>query len=771
MTISKHPNVRSVSKEIGGRTLTIETGWIAKQAAAAVIVSYGETVVLSAVTDGGPKTLPFFPLTVEYREKTYAAGKIPGGFFKREGRLDTKEVLACRLTDRSIRPMFAEGFRNEIQVNNTVMSYDQENEPEVLSMIASMAALALSPIPCQGTMAAVRLGWIDGNIIVNPTWSILENDANRLDLIMSATANAITMVEAGGRELPDSEVVKVLAAGHDVCREIVGMVNELVKMCGQTKVVPVLPEKDHLTHEMLRAKYGEPSVRKILLTQGKHERYAAIADFTKKCVTENAPAGTDEASVKEQAKVKAGAEQLLNDVERIMTLEGQRVDGRDTKTIRPISIETGLLPRTHGSTLFTRGETQAMVTVTLGSADDEQFIDGLRAERRKNRFMLHYNFPPFSTGEAKPLRGTSRREMGHGALAERAIRGVLPKYEDFAYTIRIVSEIMESNGSSSMASVCGGCLALMDAGVPVTAPVAGIAMGLIVEGDKWTVLSDILGSEDHHGDMDFKVAGTKKGITALQMDIKVQGLKPEIMTAALEQARVGRLHILDKMNAALPAHREHLSAYAPINKSITIPPEKIGFLIGPKGANIRELQETYGVTVSVIGDDGVIQVSGTPFEKVEACIDRIRSQTRVIQSGEAFKAKVTSIKDFGCFVDLGGGQEGMCHISKLDLGRVESVEAVCQIGDEIDVVVVEVDERTGKIRVSRRVALLPEEQRAEAIAGARKPPSRGRSGPGGGRDRDRGDRGGRDGGYDRPRGGGYGGGGGSGERRRPEHVE
>ncbi len=773
MTISKNPNVRSVSREIGGRTLTLETGWVAKQASASVIVSYGETVVLAAVTDGGRKELPFFPLTVEYKEKAYAAGKIPGGFFKREGRPDTKEILTCRLTDRSVRPMFVEGYRNEVQVMNLVLSYDQENEPEVLSMIASMAALALSPIPCEGPMAAVRLGWIDGNIIVNPTFSILENEANRLDLIMSATRDAVTMVEAGGRELPDSEVAKVLAAGHEVCREIVGMIEELGKMVGQPKVAVQVPAEDTETPAMLRAKYREAAVRKVLLTSGKHERYTAIAEFTQKCVADNAPAGEEPEAKVAQAKIKAGAEKLLNDVERIMTLEGQRVDGRDTKTVRPIAIETGLLPRTHGSTLFTRGETQAIVTATLGSTDDEQFIDGLRQERRKNRFLLHYNFPPYSTGEAKPIRGTSRRETGHGALAERALRGVLPKYEDFAYTIRIVSEITESNGSSSMASVCGGCLALMDAGVPITAPVAGIAMGLIVEGDKWTVLSDILGSEDHHGDMDFKVAGTRNGITALQMDIKVRGLKPEIMEAALAQARVGRMHILDKMAEALPAPRTHLSPYAPINKSITIPSEKIGFLIGPKGANIRELQETYGVVVSVVGDDGVVQVSGNPVEQVDACLERIRQQTRVIQSGERFKAKVTSIKDFGCFVDLGGGQEGMCHISELDLGRVETVEHVCQLGDEIDVVVVEVDERTGKIRVSRRVALLPEDQRAAAIEGARKP-ARGRGGPGGGRGgRDRGDRGDR--GYDRPR---YGEGGGYGDREggrerapRPERVE
>jgi len=776
MTISKNKNVRSVSREIGGRTLTIETGWIAKQASASVLVSYGETAVICTVVDGGPRLLPFFPLTVEYREKTYAAGKIPGGFFKREGRLDTREVLACRLTDRSVRPMFTEGYKNEVQLMNMVLSYDQENEPEVLAMIGSMATLAMSNIPWEGTMAAVRLGWIDGNVIVNPTYSILEDEANKLDLIMSATKDAVCMVEAGARELPDSEVVKVLAAGHEVCREIIGMVEELVAQCGKAKISVTPPVKDLETPAAIRAKYPDAKMRQVLLTQGKFERYAALAEFANKCVAEMAPAGEDEESKAAQDKVRKAASVVLNDVERIMTLEGQRVDGRDLKTVRPIEIEAGLLPRTHGSALFTRGETQAIVTATLGSADDEQFIDGLRKERRKNRFMLHYNFPPYCTGEAKPIRGTSRREIGHGALAERALRSMLPDYADFAYTIRIVSEITESNGSSSMASVCGGCMAMLDAGVPMKAPVAGIAMGLIVEGDKWAVLTDILGSEDHHGDMDFKVAGTKTGITALQMDIKVKGLKPEMMEAALNQAREGRLHILGEMNKSMATHREHLSPYAPINMSIKIPAEKIGFLIGPKGANIRELQETYGVTIAVLDEEGTIQISGTPWEKVEACIERIKQQTKVITAGERFKARVTSVKDFGCFVDLGGGQEAMVHISELDMGRVETVESVCVEGDEIEVVVVEVDPKTGKIRASRRVAMLPEDQVADAIAAAKRPARTGPGGRGGGRDRgDRGDRGGRGDRDDRPRyrEGGDRGFGGDGERprsRRPEHA-
>ncbi len=748
MTISSNKNVRSVSREIGGRTLTIETGWIAKQATGSVLVSYGETVVMSTVVDGGPKDLPFFPLTVDYREKTYSAGKIPGGFFKREAAPTLKEVLAMRMLDRSVRPMFAPGFQNEVQIMSSVLSFDQENEPEVLSMIGGMAAIHLSHIPFEGAMGAIRLGYVDGHVIINPTKSVLEMPNNLLDLTMSGTAQAVCMVEAGAKELLDSEVPGVLAAGHEVIKEIIGMLDELRAMCGQEKLEVEAPVVDNSTAAEVLAKYGEEHVEKALLTAGKFERYAAVDAFVAQVVAEMAPAGDTEEALAEQARYKEAAKKVANDVERKMTLNGKRVDGRDCTTIRQIDIETGILPRVHGSTLFTRGETQAIVATTLGSVDDEMYIDGLNAEKTKNKFFLHYNFPPFCTGEAKMLRGTSRREKGHGNLAERALRPMLPDHHDFPYTIRVVSDITESNGSSSMASVCGGCLSLLDAGVPMKAPVAGIAMGLIMDEEtgKYAILSDILGSEDHHGDMDFKVTGTDKGITALQMDIKVKGLSAEIMEEAINQAKEGRLYILGNMAEVLDGPRETISQYAPANKTVKIPADKIGFVIGPKGANIRELQETFGVNVSILDEDGNVQVSGTPVENVDACIERIKEQTRVIKIGERFKGKVTGVKDFGCFVDLGGGQEGMCHISELAAERTEEVTDVCNEGDMLDVIVVNVDERSGKIRLSRRIALLPDEEVEEAIAAAQRParPSGGRRDDRGGRGRGRDERGGRD---------------------------
>ena len=752
MTISSNPNVKSVSREIGGRTLTIETGWIAKQATGSVIVSYGETVVMSTVVDGGPKDLPFFPLTVDYREKTYSAGKIPGGFFKREAAPTLKEVLAMRMLDRSVRPMFAAGFQNEVQVMSSVLSFDQENEPEVLSMIGGMAAIHLSHIPFEGAMGAVRLGYIDGNVVINPTKSVLEMDNNLLDLTMSGTNGAVCMVEAGAKELPDSEVPNVLATGHAVIKDLIGMLDELRGMCGAEKLSVEAPVADTATAEEVLTKYGEAHVEGVLMTQGKFERYAAVDAFVKQVIAEMAPEGDSDEAQAEQKRYKSGAKRVANDIERKMTLNNKRVDGRDGKTIRQIDIETSLLPRVHGSTLFTRGETQAIVATTLGSSDDEMFIDGLNAEKTKNKFFLHYNFPPFCTGEAKMLRGTSRREKGHGNLAERALRPMLPDHTDFPYTIRIVSDITESNGSSSMASVCGGCLSMLDAGVPMKAPVAGIAMGLIMdeESGQYNILSDILGSEDHHGDMDFKVTGTEAGITALQMDIKVKGLSADIMSEAITQAQEGRMHILGKMNEALDGARESISQYAPANKSVKVPKEKIGFVIGPKGANIRELQETYGVNVNILDEEGNVQVSGTPVENVDACIERIRQQTRVIAIGERFNGKVTGVKDFGCFVDLGGGQEGMCHISELAPERTEQVSDVCNEDDMIDVIVVNVDERSGKIRLSRRIAMLPEEEVADAIAAAARPSrpaGRGRDDRGRGRDdrgRGRDDRGGRD---------------------------
>jgi polyribonucleotide nucleotidyltransferase len=556
------------------------------------------------------------------------------------------------------------------------------------------------------------------------------------------------MVEAEAQVLADEEITKVLAAGHEVCKEIISMIEELAQKAGNTKRPVDVTEKDTTKHDELLAKHGEDTLRKVLLTDGKFERYDAVDAWVASVVKENADAEDDDS----MSAWKSAAKAVMNTVERQMTLDGTRVDGRDTTTIRPIEIETSFLPRTHGSALFTRGETQAIVTTTLGSTEDEQFIDGLRAEKGKSRFYLHYNFPPYCTGEARMLRGTSRREKGHGMLAQRALAPVLPEYTDFPYTLRIVSDITESNGSSSMASVCGGCLSLMDAGVPVKAPVAGIAMGLIMDepSGKYAILSDILGSEDHHGDMDFKITGTEEGITAIQMDIKIKGLKPSIMEEALEQAREGRLHILGCMAEALNAPRTEISPYAPANKAIKIPADKIGFVIGPKGANIKMLQETFGVNVNIVDDEGNVQVSGTPEEQVDACLEMIRAQTREITAGERFTGKVTSVKDFGCFVDIGGGREGMCHISELAEGRVETVEDVCKEGDDIEMMVVNVDERSGKIRLSRRVALLPEEEVEAAIAEAAKPQGGGRDRGGRGGGRDRGSRGG---GQDRGRGG------------------
>ncbi|MBL7008074.1 MAG: polyribonucleotide nucleotidyltransferase [Planctomycetes bacterium] len=747
MTVSKNPKVCSVSREIGGRTLTLETGWVAKQANGCVIVSYGETVVMSAVVDGGPRDLPFFPLTVDYREKTYAAGQIPGNFFRREGRPSLKEVLAMRVTDRSVRPMFVEGYQSEVQIMSSVLSFDQENEPDALSMVAAFTALHISDIPFLGPMGAVRLGWIDGNVVINPTHSLLESDANRLDMVVSATRDAIAMVEGGAKELPEAEVLKALRAGHEVCRELCEMAEELRQKCkAPAKQVIEVPAKDEETPAKVLELLTEDRIKQVLLTKGKHERYQAIDGLVADAKAALAPEGEDEEALAAQAKVKKATKQVINDVERRMTLHGTRVDGRGPKDIRQIDIENRFLPRAHGSTLFTRGETQAIVAATLGSADDEALIDDLHHGEHKERFMLHYNFPPYSVGEARPIRGTGRREYGHGALAERALRVVLPDYQTFPYTIRIVSDITESNGSSSMASVCGGCLSMLDAGVPLKASVAGIAMGLIKDGDEYVVLSDILGSEDHHGDMDFKVTGSRQGITALQMDIKVQGLSDSIMEEAMEQARQGRNHILDKMDAVLDGPAKDISPYAPINMATKIKPEKIGFLIGPKGANIKKLQEVFGVTVAVLNDDGDIQVSGSPIEKVRACIDMINEQTKDIEVGTRYRGKVTSVKPFGCFVDLGGGKEGMCHISELAEGRVEEVEDVCKEGDEVDVIVVSVD-NFGKVRISRRIAMLPEEEVQAAIENAQKPAprrdsgSRDRGGRGGDRGGDRGGRG------------------------------
>jgi len=634
--------------------------------------------------------------------------------------------------------MFVPGYHNEVQIMASVLSFDQENEPETLAMIASFAALHLSPIPFMGPMGAVRLGWLDGNILINPTRSILQDERCRLDLTLAATPEAVVMVEAGAQELPEKEIVRALRAGYEVCRTICEMCEELRQLAASPPKLEVTPpESDSEMLAAVESELGAERLQQALLTPGKHDRDAAVAALRDEVVAALVPDEGDEEEVAgRRDRAKRAFTELANAAERRLILEGTRTDGRGTRDVRPIDIQVGILPRTHGSALFTRGETQALVTLTLGSADDEQIIDGLNAEEERRRFLLHYNFPPFSVGEARPIRGTSRREYGHGALAERALRPLLPDYEEFPYTLRIVSDILESNGSSSMATVCGSSLAMMDGGVPVRKAVAGIAMGLVKEGERYVILSDIQGSEDHHGDMDFKVAGTRDGITALQMDIKVKGLSDAILTEALEQAREGRLHILDCMDRVLDRPRAQISAHAPINKTVMVPTEKIGFVIGPRGATIRKLQERFGVDINVM-DDGTVQVSGSPVQRVDAALETIREMTREIEIGSRVeKARVVSVKPFGCFVDLGGGQEGMCHISELDETRIREVEDICQVGDEIPVVVVSKDDH-GKIRVSRRLALLPEEELAAALESAQRPPSGGR---GGGRSGGRGDR-------------------------------
>ncbi|HRP08790.1 MAG TPA: polyribonucleotide nucleotidyltransferase, partial [Gemmatimonadales bacterium] len=591
-----------IETQFAGRPLVIETGRLAKQAAGSVLVQFGETVVLAAVTVSPNVThLPFFPLTVEYREKQYAAGKIPGGFLKREGRPTDDEILCARIIDRSIRPLFPEGFRHEVQVFVTVLSTDQENESDVLGVLAASAALSISNIPWNGPIAAARVGKVDGNWILNPTFQQLE--FSTLDLVVAGLADSIMMVEGGSLEISEAEVLEALKVAQVGIKEQVKIVADMVKKVGRDKMSFVVAEKNEALIAAVR-KLAEKDMGKAMSGKEKAGRAAGVAairtDVLAK-LAEDYPEGAKEIQTElEEIEYRTMRAQILD--------KGERIDGRDTDTVRPITVEAGLLPRVHGSALFTRGETQALVAATLGTADDEQRIDSIEVAGESTKsFMLHYNFPPFSTGEVRPIRGTSRREIGHGALAERALHPLLPAMSDFPYTIRIVSEILESNGSSSMATVCGGSLALMDAGVPMKAPCAGVAMGLIKEGKKVAVLTDILGTEDHLGDMDFKVAGTEAGITSIQMDIKIEGLSLDIMTEALEKARKGRLHILGEMNKVLGTHRAEMSPWAPRIFTVQIKPDKIGDVIGPKGKTIRGIQDASGAKVN-IDDSGLVTI-------------------------------------------------------------------------------------------------------------------------------------------------------------------
>jgi polyribonucleotide nucleotidyltransferase len=726
---------QKVELELGGQTLTISTGKMAKLAGGSAVVRLGDTIVLvasSAAKNASPNR-DFVPLTVDYRERTYAAGKIPGGFFKREGRPTEKEVLSSRLIDRPVRPLFSKQFPYETQIMATVMSSDQENDADVLALIGASASMCLSDIPFPEPVAAVRVARVEGAFVVMPTVSQLEE--SDMDMVVAGTAENIIMVEGGCREIGEADMIQALQFAMEQIRRIVVIQNELVARCGKTKraLVPA-PDVSALRGELESAYRGR--VRDAIAIPGKEARQEEIDAINAAAVAALSERFSDQA---------AYIGKIIHDFERdelrTMILDrGVRTDGRGVNDIRPITIEVGVLPRTHGSCLFTRGETQAIGVATLGTKSDEQRVEELEGQSWKS-YMLHYNFPPFSVGEVRPIRGPGRREIGHGALAERAIEPVIPAEGHFPYTIRIVSDILESNGSSSMATVCAGALALMDAGVPIKAPVAGIAMGLIKEGDKVAVLTDILGVEDHLGDMDFKVTGTKDGVTAFQMDTKIGGISFQVMGDALERARQGRLFILDKMNQTLPAPRAEMSPFAPRITIVTINPDKIREIIGPGGKIIKRITEETGTQID-IDDSGEVRIAAVNQEGSRRAEEMIRNITEDPEPGRIYQGKVRSVVTFGAFVEIVPGRDGLLHISEIDHHRVAKTEDVLNVGDMVTVKVIGVD-RDGKIRLSRK-ALLPEpEGGVPAGAGAG---SGERSGGGYGRgDRgDRGERGGRD---------------------------
>ncbi len=724
-----------IERTFAGRPLVIETGRMAKQAAGSAVVTFGETMVLAAVTvSDNQSPLPFFPLTVEYKEKTYAAGKIPGGFIKREGRPHDHEILAARIIDRSIRPLFPEGFKNEVQVFIYVISADQENDADVLALVAASFALNASRIPFLGPIAGVRVGRVQGHWVLNPTFQQLA--FSDMELVVAGSKDSIVMVEGGALEVSEEDVLASLRLSHDGIRELIAAQEELLAKVQQPKMAWTKAETpDGVATRVKELASGR--IREALNQKDKHTRIEAV-ERTKTELAEGLLA-----EFPDNAK---DIHTILGDVEyhelRAQVLDtGLRVDGRKPNEVRAISIDNGVLPRAHGSSLFTRGQTQALVAATLGTAKDAQRLDSIKEAGEVTRsFMLHYNFPPFSTGEVRPMRGTSRREIGHGNLAERALQGVLPDFAEFPYTIRIVSDVLESNGSSSMASVCGGSLALFDAGVPMKAAVAGVAMGLIKEGKKYAILTDILGTEDHLGDMDFKVAGTKDGITSIQMDIKIEGLDLKIMEEALSQAKEGRLHILGEMDKALAAPRAELSKYAPRIVTVQIPVDKIGELIGPKGKNIRGIQEETGAELTV-DDDGTVTIAAVGGESMERAKQMVMAITAEPVVGETYEGTVKTVTAFGAFVEIMPGTEALLHVSEMRWERVEKPEDVCKKGDRVTVKLVDRDER-GRLRLSMK-ALLP---KPEGMADEPAERPRRDDSERGERGGDRGGRGGRNGG-------------------------
>ena len=687
---------QEVSLEVGGRTLSFSTGKVAKQSDGAVMVSYSDTVVLvTAVSAKSAREgADFFPLTIEYQEKAFAAGKIPGGFFKREGRPGADEILTCRVIDRPLRPLFPKGYRHETQVVATVLSADNAGASDVISLCGASAALCISDIPFAGPVGAVRVGRIEGKLVVNPSFEELEE--SDLDLLVAARREAIVMVEGGAEQMPEDELLEALFFAHESILPILDAQEQLAEKAGRPKREYTPPEDDDALVAAVR-EIAMPKLIEAYQVHEKLERYAAVdaavAEIKEGLPEDLAERGGEVGSALDKIKKEIVRGDIVND--------GKRLDGRGLRDVRPISIDTGLLPRTHGSALFTRGETQAVVVTTLGTSADEQRIDSLHGDVWKN-FILHYNFPPYSVGEARMMRSPGRREIGHGALAERALKTVLPDKESFPYTIRVVSEITESNGSSSMASVCGGSLAMMDAGVPLKAPVAGVAMGLIREGDNFAVLFDILGDEDHLGDMDFKVAGTSEGVTAVQMDIKIDGISREVMKDALFQARESRLHILGEMAKALDVARDDLSMHAPRIEVLQINPEKIRDVIGPGGKVIRGIVQETGCKID-LDDDGTVHIASADGVALEKAIDIIQGLAASPEVGKIYDGKVRKVVDFGAFVEILPGTDGLLHISQLAEERVNTVGDVVNEGDEIPVKVLEVD-RQGKIRLSLKEA-------------------------------------------------------------------
>jgi len=737
---------------INGKPLTFETGRLAKQAHGSILISYGESVVLVTAVSGDERPgLDFFPLTCEYVEKTFAAGKIPGGFFKREARQRDEEILTCRLMDRPCRPLFPEGYKNDTQIIATVLSADKINPTDVLAVTGASAAIHISDIPWDGPLAGMRVARVDGELVIFPTFE--QQSKADIDMVVACSKDAIVMVEGGANEVAEKDLIDALFFAHEAAQPILQLIEKLRAAVGKPKR-PFEPKKLDPAVAKRISEIVDKGILESSLIKEKKKRYDGYK-AAKNAMVETLTAELGPEKFAEHEKlIKAEFDERKYHVVREYVLsQNKRIDGRDMKTIRPIATEASLLPRVHGSAMFQRGETQSIVTTTLGTSSDEQKIDALTGERWK-RFMLHYNFPPFSTGETKPMRGPGRREIGHGALAERALARMMPEQEKFPYTIRIVSETLESNGSSSMAAVCGGTLSLMDAGVPIKAPVAGIAMGLISDGQRTAILSDILGDEDHLGDMDFKVCGTAKGITAIQMDIKISGLSRQIMTTALDQAREGRIHILGKMAETLSEPRTDLSKYAPRITTIKVKPDQIRLIIGPGGKTIKGIVDQTGVAIDV-EDDGTVNVASSDSDAVKKALDIIRGITAEPEVGTIYKGTVQRITDFGAFIEVLPGTDGLLHVSEMAHTRVERVTDVMKEGDEVEVKVLEVG-RDGKIRLTRRELLpLPEGEEGErakarmlaAREGGGGPPSRGgdrgdRGGDRGGRGGDRGGRGG-----------------------------